>query len=218
MPNWEERLRNIRDWARYGAATGCEGQLVTAWEQRNGSRYFNHAIDAAAPSFWKPGPLPSIESALAEGLARAHRCRKPRALAKKLIPLGRHWMCGHYQRRHVLGTAPADWIRYAILPDEVAALRDCEGLQPSLPAEFRLLAETRAHIARRMLLINRIALGREDGSPRAFRQLAAEAERLAARHARWWKRERYGNGSSNWKSDNFRIREGGSPSTHPILF
>ncbi len=195
FPDWDERLRNIRGWAAYGAQTGCEGQLITAWEQRNGSRHFNHAIDATAPLFWTKGRRPSIEAALTEGVTRAYAAQQPRVLAQQLLTLGRHWVCGHYQSRHVYGPPGVSWIRYSILPDEVAALRDCSRLARALPAEMKLGAATRAHIARRTLLVNRIALEQQAINPREFRQLAAEADRLAVAHTRWWKWARYGNGA-----------------------
>lgn len=197
MPNWEERLKNIRDWARYGKEVGMEGQLVTAWEQRFGSRWHNAAIDAAATEFWKPGAMPVIGSALEWGLIRAHHARRPRDLAKRLISLGRHWVAGHYQRAHLYGKTVKEVVRYAELPDEVAALRDCGSMVGKLPPRFALLARTRAYMAGKSLAFNRVALARRTVRGAGFATLGREAGRLAREHKRLWRSYRYGDGTGS---------------------
>lgn len=193
FPDWTERLENVRDWARYGHEKGCEGQIITAFDARYGSRLYNHVLDAAAPLYWTPGRPPSIQSALEEGVRRVHKPRNPRPLATHLRALGKHWVAGHFQTRHLYRQKPAEVVKYQLLADESVALRDCVKLAPRLPGIYRLAARTRVYLARKSLECNRVALGKSEGGA-VFARLANEAKTLMREHGRLWKAWRYGDG------------------------
>ncbi len=70
LPNFGERLENIKSWWRYAQRTGAAGFLVTSWEPNRLAIELTTAIDAAAACLWTHPEIHEPEKMLAMGFAR----------------------------------------------------------------------------------------------------------------------------------------------------
>jgi hypothetical protein len=70
LPNFSERLENIKSWWRYAQRMGAAGFLVTSWEPNRLAIELTTAIDAAAASLWLESEITEPYKMLARGFER----------------------------------------------------------------------------------------------------------------------------------------------------
>jgi hypothetical protein len=70
LPNFSERLENIKSWWRYAERTGAAGFLVSSWEPNRLAIELTTAIDAAAACRWTHPKIHETDKMLEIGFAR----------------------------------------------------------------------------------------------------------------------------------------------------
>jgi hypothetical protein len=157
LPNFSERLENIKSWWRYAQRMGAAGFLVTSWEPNRLAIELTTAIDAAAASLWLEPEITEPHKMLARGFervfGRAGKSAARMALAADKFPFSGYPRWQINDRWDVLATdstlLTAGGARDASYAREESALRALAKSAAVLPPALGASLQFRHYLAQR---------------------------------------------------------------------